>query len=146
MIGADNFGDIGEAVPFQVGRQVAVDGVDQPRPFEYQRRIELHQRRARADLGVGVGPRGDAADADQRQPAFGEFVEIGQHLRRRIEQGFAAEAPGLVPLAIGSPMYRPLCFAIMFGLVSSTILSLFIIPALYTLLTRKSRAQAEALD
>ena len=53
---------------------------------------------------------------------------------------------GLVPLAIGSPMYRPLCFAIMFGLVSSTILSLFIIPALYTLLTRKSRAQAEALD
>lgn len=53
---------------------------------------------------------------------------------------------GLIPLAIGSPMYRPLCFAIMFGLVSSTILSLFIIPALYTLLTRKSRAQAEALD
>ena len=53
---------------------------------------------------------------------------------------------GLIPLAIGSPMYRPLCFAIMFGLVSSTILSLFIIPALYRLLTRENRAQAEALD
>ena len=107
VIGANNFGDIGEAVPFQVGRQVAVDGINQPRPFEYQRRIELHQRRAGADLGVGVGPRGDAADANQRQPAFGEFVEIGQHLRRRIEQGFAAESPGLVPLAIGEGV-RPL--------------------------------------
>ncbi|WP_170003992.1 efflux RND transporter permease subunit [Pseudopontixanthobacter vadosimaris] len=53
---------------------------------------------------------------------------------------------GLAPLAIGSPMYRPMCLAIMFGLVSSTVLSLFLIPALYTLLTRKSRARAEMLD
>ena len=51
---------------------------------------------------------------------------------------------GLVPLAIGSPMYRPLCFAIMFGLVSSTVLSLFVVPALYRLLTRKDREQAAA--
>lgn len=30
---------------------------------------------------------------------------------------------GLVPLAIGSPMYAPLCYAIIFGLVASTALS-----------------------
>lgn len=53
---------------------------------------------------------------------------------------------GLVPLAISSPMYRPLCLAIIFGLFTSTILSLVVVPALYLLLTREGRASAEALD
>ncbi|WP_239807242.1 efflux RND transporter permease subunit [Croceicoccus hydrothermalis] len=44
---------------------------------------------------------------------------------------------GLVPLAIGNAMYRPLCLTIIFGLVSSTVMSLFVVPALYMLLTRK---------
>ncbi|MCL7944044.1 efflux RND transporter permease subunit [Marinobacter sp. ATCH36] len=53
---------------------------------------------------------------------------------------------GLVPLAIGSPMYAPLCYAIIFGLVASTALSLIIVPCLYLLLTRESQRSATILD
>lgn len=53
---------------------------------------------------------------------------------------------GLVPLAIGSPMYRLLCFAIFFGLFSATVISLFVIPALYLLLTPKDRRAGASLD
>lgn len=53
---------------------------------------------------------------------------------------------GLIPLAISNPMWRPLCYAVIFGLLASTILSLVIIPCLYTLLTRKSFAEPATLD
>ncbi len=53
---------------------------------------------------------------------------------------------GLIPLAIGNPMYRPLCFMIIFGLFSATIMQLFVIPALYHLLTRKQGDGQEMLD
>ncbi|WP_341581847.1 hypothetical protein [Marinobacter metalliresistant] len=38
-------------------------------------------------------------------------------------------------LAIGNEMWRPLCFAVIFGLLASTVLSLIIIPCLYRLFT-----------
>ena len=44
---------------------------------------------------------------------------------------------GLIPLAISNPMWRPLCYAIIFGLAASTVISLLIVPCLYLLLTRK---------
>ena len=44
---------------------------------------------------------------------------------------------GLVPLALSDPMWQPLCAAIIFGLVASTVLSLLVIPSLYLLLTRE---------
>ncbi|ETI61124.1 efflux RND transporter permease subunit [Marinomonas profundimaris] len=53
---------------------------------------------------------------------------------------------GLIPLALGSPMYAPLCYAIIFGLVTSTILSLVIVPCLYLLLTDDSQRFKENLD
>lgn len=53
---------------------------------------------------------------------------------------------GLLPLALGSPMYAPLCYAIIFGLVASTILSLVIVPCLYLLLTGYGHRQSTALD
>ncbi|MCB5161687.1 efflux RND transporter permease subunit [Marinomonas algarum] len=53
---------------------------------------------------------------------------------------------GLIPLAIGSPMYAPLCYAIIFGLVASTLLSLVIVPCLYMLLTNTDQAQQNSLD
>ncbi|MFC6198358.1 efflux RND transporter permease subunit [Ponticaulis profundi] len=53
---------------------------------------------------------------------------------------------GLVPLALGSPMYAPLCYAIVFGLVMSTILSLLIVPCLYLLLTSDDQLDAASLD
>jgi len=53
---------------------------------------------------------------------------------------------GLLPLAFGSPMYAPLCYAIIFGLVASTILSLVIVPCLYLLLTGDGHSQSTVLD
>ncbi len=44
---------------------------------------------------------------------------------------------GLIPLGMSDPMWEPLCAAIIFGLIASTIFSLLIIPALYILLTRE---------
>ncbi len=51
---------------------------------------------------------------------------------------------GLIPLAIGNPMWRPLCYAIIFGLIAATVMSLVIVPCLYLLLTRAK--QHRALD
>ena len=42
---------------------------------------------------------------------------------------------GLVPLSFSSPMWMPLCNAIIFGLVASTIISLILVPSLFLLLT-----------
>jgi len=53
---------------------------------------------------------------------------------------------GLIPLAIGSPMYALLCYAIIFGLVASTLLSLVIVPCLYLLLTPEGAARTQSLD
>ncbi|HVL74670.1 MAG TPA: efflux RND transporter permease subunit [Noviherbaspirillum sp.] len=53
---------------------------------------------------------------------------------------------GLIPLAVGSPMYRPLTLVIIFGLVSATVLSLFVVPALYLLLTPEKHRHEESLD
>ncbi len=41
---------------------------------------------------------------------------------------------GLVLLSTASPMWQPLCYAIIFGLVAATLLSLVVIPALYRLM------------
>ncbi|QDV04718.1 Swarming motility protein SwrC [Planctomycetes bacterium Poly30] len=46
---------------------------------------------------------------------------------------------GLVPLAISDPMWRPLCYAIIFGLIVSTVTSLVVVPCLYLLLTPKTK-------
>jgi multidrug efflux pump subunit AcrB len=51
---------------------------------------------------------------------------------------------GLVPLAVSNPMWRPLCYAIIFGLLVSTITALFIVPCMYLLFTRPSAAAATA--
>ena len=51
---------------------------------------------------------------------------------------------GLIPLAIGNPMWRPLCYAIIFGLIAATAMSLVIVPCLYLLLTRKRAVPAAA--
>lgn len=45
---------------------------------------------------------------------------------------------GLVPLAISDPMWRPLCYAVIFGLTVSTVTSLVVVPCLYLLLTPRA--------
>ncbi|BDS05657.1 acriflavin resistance protein [Oceaniferula spumae] len=53
---------------------------------------------------------------------------------------------GLIPMAITNPMWRPLCLAVIFGLIASTVLSLVIIPCLYALLTHEDHGLEESLD
>jgi multidrug efflux pump subunit AcrB len=43
-------------------------------------------------------------------------------------------------------MYRPLTLVIIFGLISATILSLFVVPALYLLLTPQKPTYQQVLD
>lgn len=51
---------------------------------------------------------------------------------------------GLIPLAISNPMWRPLCWAIIFGLAVSTLTALVVVPCLYLLFTRERAAGAAA--
>lgn len=53
---------------------------------------------------------------------------------------------GLIPLAISSDVYRPLTLVIIFGLISATVLALFVVPALYLLLTPPDANRAASLD
>ncbi len=53
---------------------------------------------------------------------------------------------GLVPLAISSAFYRPLTLVIIFGLISVSVLALFVVPALYVLLTPANAAEPKSLD
>lgn len=51
---------------------------------------------------------------------------------------------GLVPLALSDPTWLPLCSAIIFGLITGSLGALFIVPAVYLLLTPKTEQPAEA--
>ncbi|QDU92584.1 efflux RND transporter permease subunit [Lignipirellula cremea] len=51
---------------------------------------------------------------------------------------------GLVPLMLSDAMWEPLCLAIIFGLIASTLLSLLVIPPLFLLLTRKKPGDPDA--
>ncbi|MFW5856695.1 MAG: efflux RND transporter permease subunit [Planctomycetota bacterium] len=42
---------------------------------------------------------------------------------------------GLIPLGLSSALWKPLCAAVVFGLLAATLVSLLVIPALYVLLT-----------
>ncbi|WP_193073169.1 efflux RND transporter permease subunit [Pseudomonas sp. FME51] len=53
---------------------------------------------------------------------------------------------GLVPLAISSAFYRPLTLVIIFGLISVSVLALFVVPALYVLLTPADAGEGKVLD
>ena len=43
---------------------------------------------------------------------------------------------GLIPLAMSDPSWYPLCMAIIFGLMASTVIAMVVVPALYTLMTK----------
>lgn len=50
---------------------------------------------------------------------------------------------GLVPLSLSSPLWMPLCLAIIFGLIVATFVSIVIIPCLFLLLTTPSKEVTE---
>ena len=43
---------------------------------------------------------------------------------------------GLIPLAMSDPSWYPLCMAIIYGLVASTVIAMVVVPALYVLMTK----------
>lgn len=50
---------------------------------------------------------------------------------------------GLTPLALSSPAWYPLCMAVILGLGAGTVLALFVVPALYLLLTPRRDGRPE---
>lgn len=48
---------------------------------------------------------------------------------------------GLIPLALSDPTWMPLCSAIIFGLITATLIALIVVPCLYLLLTPKTEVQ-----
>lgn len=46
---------------------------------------------------------------------------------------------GLIPLALSDPTWMPLCYAIIFGLLTGTLSALFVVPCLYLLITPKTK-------
>jgi multidrug efflux pump subunit AcrB len=64
-------------------------------------------------------------------------VEAAQRRMRPILLTTATTVGGLIPLYLGGgPMWEPMAIAIIFGLVFSTMLTLGIVPILYSLLFR----------
>ena len=57
---------------------------------------------------------------------------------------------GFVPMAIatgaGSEVQRPLATVVIGGIISSTILTLLVLPALYVLIRRETRSAAAVVD
>jgi cobalt-zinc-cadmium resistance protein CzcA len=82
--------------------------------------------------------------------ALGDAVMEGAIMRLRpVLMTALAAAMGLVPLlfssGIGADVQRPLAVVVVCGLVSSTLLTLFVIPALYAwFVPRSERIGAEA--
>lgn len=50
-------------------------------------------------------------------------------------------AVGLIPLGLSSAMWMPLCNAIIFGLIASTVISMVVIPGFFLLLTKENIAE-----
>lgn len=85
------------------------------------------------------------------------FVKTGMSITEAVAAGSARRLRpllttavttivGLVPLAISSAFYRPLMLVIIFGLLSVSVLALFVVPALYVLLTPADAGQPKSLD
>jgi multidrug efflux pump subunit AcrB len=65
------------------------------------------------------------------------LVEAGTSRLRPVLITVGATVLGLVPLALhGGPLWEPLCYAQMGGLLVATVLTLFLVPVLYTVAVR----------
>lgn len=60
-----------------------------------------------------------------------------ERLRPIVSTGLTTIA-GLVLLSMSSPMWQPLCYAIIFGLIAATVLSLVVIPALFLIISPRA--------
>jgi len=51
---------------------------------------------------------------------------------------------GLILLSMSSPMWQPLCYAIIFGLLAATLFSFVVVPALFLLMTSRPKKENKA--
>ena len=86
-----------KAIARQQRRQLVLDAPDDRRSLVDHHRVELHQGRAGADLGVGVGTRADAAATNQRELPLDAPGRAPHHLRRQGRERCAGQAAGLLP-------------------------------------------------
>ena len=67
------------------------------------------------------------------------LAQAGQARLRPILLTSATTVLGLLPLGLlGGSMWAPMCFAIIFGLISSTVLTLFVVPLLFRLVAGRA--------
>ncbi|TMP36471.1 efflux RND transporter permease subunit [Pseudoalteromonas rubra] len=71
--------------------------------------------------GVGLSDACARGAADRLRPIIGTSITT---------------IVGLVPLGLSDPTWFPLCFAIIFGLLASTLVAMIVIPAMYMLVSR----------
>lgn len=78
-----------------------------------------------------------------------EFIEQGKPVHEAAAHGAAdrlrpilsttlTTITGLTLLSLSSPMWQPLCYAIIFGLMAATVLSFVVVPALFVLLSPRT--------
>jgi multidrug efflux pump subunit AcrB len=88
----------------------------------------------------------DAIEQRRRagMPLYESIVAAGERRFRPIIMTTAATILGMMPIAVGlgagSELRQPMAVAIIGGLVSSTVLSLLVIPVVYSLLERRAPA------
>ena len=71
---------------------------------------------------------------ENKLPSTSAIIEAAQQRFRPILLTTATTVCGLVPLWLGGgPMWEPMAITIIFGLIFSTVLTLAIVPVLYTL-------------
>ncbi|WP_342381493.1 efflux RND transporter permease subunit [Myxococcus stipitatus] len=77
-------------------------------------------------------------EAHERGESLREsLIDAGVHRLRPVLVTVAATVLGLIPLALhGGPLWQPLCYAQIGGLTAATVLTLLLVPVLYTLFVR----------
>ena len=75
-------------------------------------------------------------------PLEDALAQAGQVRMRPIILTSATTILGLLPLGLfGGSMWAPMCFAVIFGLLVSTVLTMFVVPLLFTNHRRRRGAQ-----
>jgi multidrug efflux pump subunit AcrB len=89
----------------------------------------------------------DQADSRMKEGASArQSMQVAVRLRTRpILLTVTTTVAGLLPLALSSsPMWPPMAWAMISGLVSSTVLTLVLVPALYVLLLDRREEREDA--
>jgi len=97
--------------------------------------------RAQLQQQVGRDPAGDRAYCGLSRDTFRQCVTRGTRLRiLPIMLTTVTTVGGMLPLAFaGGPLFEPMAVVMIFGLLLTTVLTLFVLPALYAILVEDLR-------